>query len=139
MSVDKLIEEYVVSALKTNNTIYEPTVGDIMCFYTPHGIYGPVPYEPNAYYATLSTQSTIKNADAHEAAAICVNQIQDKINKAKQEVANASNSELSFVHVRFFGVRSRICRSFVVVSVDVCVACAYQHIGFLDTLFDFDT
>lgn len=139
MSVDKDIEAYVLSELKTRNTIYEPTVGDVMCFYTPHGVYGPVPYESNAYYSTFSTQEKIINSDTKSAATICIAKIQDKIEAAKKDVAAAANNELSFVHVRFYGLRSRICRSFVLVSADVCVACSYKHIGMLDALFDFGT
>lgn len=139
MSVEKDIEAYVLSELKTRNTIYEPTVGDVMCFYTPHGVYGPVPYEFNAYYSTFSTQEKIINSDALSAATCCIAKIQEKIETAKQEVATAANNELSFVHVRFFGLRSRICRSFVLVSADVCVACSYKHLGMLDTWFDLGT
>jgi hypothetical protein len=137
MSIDKDIEAYVLTELKTRNTIYEPTVGDVMCFYTPHGVYGPVPYESNAYYSTFSTQEKIVNSNAKASAEACIVKIQEKINIAKQEVASAANNELSFVHVRFYGLRTRICRSFVLVSADVCVACSYKHIGFLDALFDF--
>lgn len=139
MSVEKEIEAYVLSELKTQNTIYEPTVGDVMCFYTPHGVYGPVAYESNAYYSTFSTQAKIVNADAMSAATSCIYKIQEKIDTAKREVAESANNELSFVHVRFYGLRSRICRSFVLVSADVCVACSYKHIGMLDALFDFGT
>lgn len=139
MSVDKDIEEYVLAELKTRNTIYEPTVGDVMCFYTPHGVYGPVPYESNAYYSTFSTQEKILTSGAMDAAVVCISKIQDKIEIAKREVAAAANNELSFVHVRFYGLRSRICRSFVLVSADVCVACSYKPLGMLDALFDFGT
>lgn len=139
MSVDKNIEAYVLSELKTQNTIYEPTVGDVMCFYTPHGVYGPVQYESNAYYSTFSAQEKVVNSDALNAATACISKIQAKIERAKKAVAEMANNELSFVHVRFFGIRSRICRSFVLISADVCVACSHKNIGMLDTLLDFGT
>ncbi len=138
MSTEKDIYEYVCSSVKTKNTIYEPTVGDIMCFYTPHGVHGPIPFEPHAYYATISTQSKIANSNLLEAANHCIHQIQEKLDSAKILVANASNNDISFVHIRFFSVRSRVCRSYLLVSVDVCIACAYQHRGILDKILELD-
>lgn len=137
MSIDQDVEAYVISELKTQNTIYEPTVGDVMCFYTPHGVFGPVEFESHAYYTTLSVQEKILTSGPIDAAGVCVDQLQDKIEVAKREVATAANNELSFVHVRFFGIRARICRSFVMVSTDVCIACTYRPHNIFDALFDF--
>lgn len=137
MSTEKEVEAYVLNELKTHNTIYEPTVGDVMCFYTPHGVYGPVEYESNSYYSTFSTQAKVVNSRAVAAADECISKIQEKIDVARKEVSVAANNDPSFVHVRFYGLRTRFCRSFVLVSVDVCVACSYKHLGMLDALFDF--
>ncbi|MBS1722655.1 MAG: hypothetical protein JSS66_06550 [Armatimonadetes bacterium] len=129
----------VKSKLVSDSTLYEPTVGDHMLLYTSAGVYGPVPYEPHAYYWTFSVLSDTPvqpGASVHTLANQCVTLAMERIAAARKAVADAAGRSIDMTHVRVYDLRCKLSNGYVELVVDAGVSCFAKkpgHDNVLDT------
>ena len=127
------LQRVIEREFNAGDSVYKPNDGEMVCYFTHNGIYGPVPFNTSINYTTFSSQIPLQQ----NAEQICINSLRDQVRVASAQLAQHCNHDVNFVYLQYVRAQCRPVRKYILASIDIGIMCVYRGSSGLMDLLDF--
>jgi len=132
----KNVENIITREFNSCNSVYRPNQGEMVCYFTPTGIYGPIPFYNSSAYVTFATQVPLRQP-VEDVVHDCISALRDQISIASAELAHHCNHDVDFVYLQLLKTQCKLVRKYLMISMDISIVCVHQSKSSLFDWLDF--